>query len=239
MALLACLVLAFVFSCALRRPIKRAPWLFYLLAALVDVLVIAGSQLDVPQWVHRTLILANGRGMFAFGLFTVVMFLGALGEGSRVRRWLMPIRAELSIVASILAVGHVVRYADVYSPRILAAPSAAANGMLVSFLVAAVLVVLLAVLGVTSLRAVKRHMSGRTWKGVQRLAYPFFVLIYAHVLLILARPALQGAHNAQVSLVIYGVVVAAYVVLRLARWREALTRCDAPTQTALRSEGSR
>ena len=217
MALLVSIALTVVFSFVFRKPIKRFPWLFYLIAVLVDVLVVLGSRLDLPQWAHRTVILVNGRGMFAFGLFTVVMFLGALSDGSKAKRWLMPIRAELSIIASILAVGHMVRYAGVYSPRVIASPASMANGMIVSFAIALVLAVLLVILTVTSFRTVKQHVKGRTWKNVQRLSYPFFVLIYAHVLLIMARPALQGAQNAQTSLVVYGLVVGAYVVLRLRR----------------------
>ena len=141
MALLVSIALTVVFSFLFRKPIKRFPWLFHLIAAL----------------------------------------------------------------------------AGVYSPRVIASPASMANGMIVSFAIALVLAVLLVILTVTSFRAVKQHVKGLTWKNVQRLSYPFFVLIYAHVLLIMARPALQGAQNAQTSLVVYGLVVAAYVVLRLRR----------------------
>ncbi len=217
--LLICVLLAVAFSFALKVPLKKAPWAFYLLAIALDVLVIFAGQLDAPQWVYRTLILANGRCLFAFGLFTVVMFIGVLKDGSKAKRWLTPVRAELSIVASILAIGHMVRYVNVYSLRVITNPSSVANGMLLSFVIAMIITVLLALLAVTSFKVVKRHMNARVWKNIQRLAYPFFVLIYAHVLLIMLRPALAGAQNARVSLVVYGVIVAAYAVLRIARWR--------------------
>ena len=70
-------------------------------------------------------------------------------------------------------------------------------------------------------------MSARVWKIIQRLAYPFLVLIYAHVLLIMLRPAMAGAPNAQVSLVVYGAIVVAYVVLRVARWRASKAHATA------------
>lgn len=220
MLLLVCVLLAVAFSFALKKPIKKAPWLFYLLAIAVDVLIIYSPQLGLPQWMWKTVVLANGRCLFAFGLFTVVMFLGALKDGSKAKRWLMPIRPELSIIAGILTVGHMVRYVNVYSLRVITNPASVANGMLLSFVVALVLAVLLVVLTVTSFKAVKRAMSAKAWKGIQRLAYPFFVLIYAHVLLIMLRPATMGAQTALVSLVVYGVIVAAYVVLRLLRYRD-------------------
>ncbi|MFR1639160.1 MAG: hypothetical protein ACLSVD_08270 [Eggerthellaceae bacterium] len=59
------------------------------------------------------------------------------------------------------------------------------------------------------------------WKSIQRLAYPFYVLIYVHLALFLAPSALAGKETAVVSLTVYTVVMAAYV---LCRTRKALQR---------------
>ena len=61
----------------------------------------------------------------------------------------------------------------------------------------AALVVLLVVLGVTSFAFVKRQMSTASWKKVQKLAYPFFGLVYVHPLLMLLPSALHGGLAAQ------------------------------------------
>lgn len=219
MLLLLCLLLAVVFSIALRQPIKKVPWLFYILAVAVDVLIVFSASLDLPPFIWKSLVLVNGRCLFAFGLFTVVMFIGVLKDGTKLKHWLTPIRAELSIIAAILTVGHIVRYLGVYSPRVLANPLSVSNGILVSFVVALVLGILLVLLTVTSFKLVKRAMNASAWKRLQRLAYPFFVLIYAHILLIMVRPALMGAEGALISLVVYGAIVVAYVVLRVLRYR--------------------
>ena len=152
--LLICVLLAVAFAFGCKVPLKKAPWVFYLLAVALDVLVVFAAQLDAPQWVYRSVILANGRCLFAFGLFTVVMFIGVLKDGSKAKRWLTPVRAELSIVASILAVGHMVRYINVYSPRVIASPSSLANGMLLSFVIAMLIGALLVLLAVTSITIV-------------------------------------------------------------------------------------
>lgn len=235
--LLLCVLLAVAFAFGCKVPLKKAPWVFYLLAIALDVLVIFAAQIDTPQWMYRSIILANGRCLFAFGLFTVVMFIGVLKDGSKAKRWLTPVRAELSIVASILAVGHMVRYINVYSLRVITSPSSMANGMLVSFVVAVLIAIMLVLLAVTSFKFIKRHMSAGAWKNIQRLAYPFFVLIYAHILLIMLRPAMAGAANARLSLVLYGIIVVAYVVLRVLRWRAskahtAPVQADSATQVA-------
>ena len=232
MMMLVCMLLAFAFAVGLKKPIHKVPWLFYLLAIVVDLLVIYGSKLDFPQWFYANVVMANGRCLFAFGLFTVVMFIGVLKDGSKLKRWLTPIRAELSIIAAILAIGHMIRYVNVYSLRVITNPVSVTNGMLFSFIIAMLIAVMLVLLTITSFKFVKRHMNAKVWKGVQRLAYPFFVLIYAHVLLIMLRPLLTGAAGAMTNAIVYGAVVLLYVVLRLRRFAEdrAAKRSVAPVQ---------
>lgn len=220
MMMLVCLVLAFAFAIVFKKPLKKAPWVFYLLTIAFDVVLFYSAQLNLPRWFYSTVIMANGRCLFAFGLFTVVMFIGAMKDGSKLERWLHPIRAELSILAALLALGHMVRYANIYSLRIITNPAAQANGMLVSFVIAILLTIMLVLLTVTSFKFVKHHMKASVWKGLQRLAYPFFVLIYAHVLLIILRPLLTGASGAVESAVVYGAVVLVYVVMRVLRYRQ-------------------
>ena len=92
--------------------------------------------------------------------------------------------------------------------------------MLVSFVVSALITVLLVLLTITSLSLVKRHMGGGTWKGIQRFSYPFFGLIYVHVLFMMIRSAMSGGPDAIASIVVYGVILLVYVVLRLRRYAE-------------------
>jgi methionine sulfoxide reductase heme-binding subunit len=85
------------------------------------------------------------------------------------------------------------------------------------------------VLLVTSFQVVKRRMNAARWKGVQRLAYPFYLLTYVHLVLLLAPSAFAGRDTAIVSLVVYTVVVATYAVLRV---RRALLRQQAARPSA-------
>jgi len=229
MLLLICLALAIVFSLALKPAIKAVPWLFYVIAIAVDVLIIFSGQLDLPPAIWKSLVLVNGRALFAFGLFVVVMFIGVLKNGSKLKEYLLPIRAELSIIAAILIVGHIVRYINVYSVRVLTNPNSVANGMLVSFAVAAIITILLVVLTVTSFKVVKKAMDPKVWKKVQMLAYPFFGLIYVHIFLIMMRSAMRGAEGAMISLVLYGIITVAYIVLRVLRYKEDQKAVAAPT----------
>ena len=76
---------------------------------------------------------------------------------------------------------------------------------------------LLLVLGVTSFNFVKKRMRKESWKRVQMLAYPFFLLVYAHLLLMLLPAALKGGLAAQASVAVYSAVFVGYVSLRLYR----------------------
>lgn len=212
--------LAILFVFVFKKAIRRAPWVFYVLAIAVDAFVLVSPQLDLPVWVRETVVLANVRCLFAFGLLIIVMYTGVLRDGSRLKHWLLPIRSELSIIATILAASHVVRYLGVYSPRVLSSPVAMENGIVLSFCVAVVLTCLFVVLGVTSFGLVKRAMGARRWKLIQRLAYPFFALVYVHVLLVLARSALSGGTSARVSVVLYGCILVVYAILRIRRFLE-------------------
>lgn len=232
MMTLATLLAAIVFVAVFHAPLKKVPWLFYLIAVAVDALVVLAPQLSLPMWVFPSLVTPNVRCLFAFALFTIVMVTGALPHGSALRRTLVSVRAELSIFAALLVAGHIVRYLSVYSMRVLTNPASLKNGMIVSFVVSVVITALLVVLTVTSLRLVKKHMGGKGWKNVQRLAYPFFGLVYVHVLFMMARSALAGGTGALTSIVVYGVILAIYAVLRVRRYREDKGAGRAPAEKA-------
>lgn len=207
-------ICAVVAAFALRNPIKKASVAFYVLAVAVSVLFIAAEFFPMPRAVWSALFLLVQKCMLALALFAVVMLIGVFSRDSRVGRWLRPIRAELSIIAWILSLGHMAVYLASYLPRLGGVNKGA---VMISFVVALVLFALLLVLGVTSFNVVKKRMKKDTWKRAQMLAYPFFGLVYLHLMLMLLPPALHGGAAAQVSVAVYSVLFAAYALLRVRR----------------------
>lgn len=202
-------------SIAFREPLKRWPVAFYVFACAVVVVFLAGANgLFSGGWWKPTVVLVQ-RCMVSLSLFAVVMLIGALPKGSRLDAWLRPVRAELSIVACILCLGHMCMYLAPYASRAVSGTMGAS--MLASFVVAVVLFALVIVLGVTSFSFVKQRMGGRAWKSVQRLAYLFFGLAWVHLMFMLAPAASKGGEQAVLSVVIYSALFAAYLVLRLYR----------------------
>ena len=210
---LACTVVA---CFALRNPLKACPMAFYSLSVAVDLAFLAGTAFGMPREAWSVFFVLIQKCLVPLALFVVVMYIGVLPRDSRASMWLKPVRAELSIVAWILSLGHMAVYLMSYLPRILAGGSFNANVM-TSFVVAVVLLALLLPLGVTSFQFVKKRMHTETWKKVQRLAYPFFVLTYVHLLLMLAPSALRGGIAAEASVAVYSIVFIGYFVLRPVR----------------------
>ena len=208
-ALVCCIVLIGI----LAKPLKRHPVPFYIVALALVGLYWFGTTTNTAGGMWPYFMPLMQRCALAFVLFTIVMFVGVLDESSPLRARLMPIRRQLSILGCIFALGHLAFYGVSYVPL-----GSALNGNLgFSLALAALLVLLMAILLVTSFQVVKRRMSAARWKGVQRLAYPFYLLTYVHLVLLLAPSAFAGRETATVSLVVYSVAVGAYVVLRMRR----------------------
>lgn len=207
------LVCTFAACVLLRKPIKRFPMLFYGLAVVVCVIFFAHEVLSMPRSVWLVFLTLIQKCTLPLALFVVVMYIGVLPSHSKLFQWLKPVRAELSIIACILALGHMIIYLGSYLPRIMAGGPFSFN-IMGSFVLALVLFVLLLILGITSFQMVKVRMRAETWKSVQKMAYLFFFLVYGHVLLMLLPSALNGGIASVVSVGVYSLVFGAYAVLR-------------------------
>lgn len=204
-----------VFALLFRNPLKRFPLIFYALALILGCLPFLTFWMSVPRVFQMLVLLPLQRCYLAFALFTVVMFIGVFSDESRIKAYFMPIRAELSIMACLLALPHIVRNIVTYVPKLFWDSLGVTVPMTLSVALAMLLTVLLLVLGVTSFRAIKERMHTATWKKVQRFAYVFFVLIFVHLGLMLVPSALSGGVDARQNLIIYGVIFVLYGVLRL------------------------
>lgn len=214
LVVLLCTVIAVL---VLKKPMKKYPILFYALAVALDVLFVCGYYIEFPRAITGALTLLVHKCTLSLALFTVVMYIGVFAQGSKAKTYLLPIRAELSIVAWILSLGHMAVYLMPYVPQLSHGAEHMNGVVLGSLAVALVLFALLLVLGVTSFAIVKRSMKLHTWKRVQTLAYPFFILVYVHLLLMLLPAALRGGAAAQASVAVYSVVFVGYIALRLYR----------------------
>ena len=211
-------VLTLAFCLVFHRSIHRHAMWYYLAAIVVTALYFYGDFFGLPDPIWLPLFYLIQQCMWGMAFFVVVMFVGALPRSSKVAQNLRSIRGELSIIAWILCLGHLV-YLTVVPPLVriaftigFAMPAAVA-GLAVSI----VLLVLLAVLGVTSFRTVKKHMTAKAWRAVQWWAYPFYALVYIHLILMLAPSIGQLSATSLVSAGAYTLIFGVYAVMRVRR----------------------
>jgi len=202
---------AFTVLCA--KPLRHAPWVFYVLAALIAVAGVYFTYNPLPSQVLRSVIFAIQKGQVAFSLFAVVMFIGVFEKDSKVRRLLNPVRAELSIVAAILITAHFTPYLSNYLSYATSLFSLRPS-ILSSLLIAMAMLILLILLTVTSINVVKKRIDAGKWKALQKLSYPFFALILLHLLGFFVVPALAGSSQAILQIIVYLLVFVSYTTLR-------------------------
>lgn len=215
MELLIALVASVLFASVFKRAIKAFPVVFYVLAIIVVAFFLVSNFYQIAPSLARTLYPYVQRCLFAFGLFTLVMFIGVFPKDSRLRRYFMPIRGELSIIASILTIGHVVNYLNAYAGQYLSGFIGMPATMVISLSVSVLLMILLIALTLTSFNAVRKRMNTTSWKKLQMFAYPFFLLIYVHLVLILLPTVSAYDQKAFLSIAFYTLIVIVYLALRL------------------------
>ena len=154
---------------------------------------------------------------FATALFAVVMYMAVLPRGGRAVKRLLPIRAELSIIASILTLGHNLAYGWTYMSR----PERLVGELLWAAICSVVLIALMLPLMVTSFPKIRRKMKAKAWKKLQRLAYGFYGLTYIHAMILAVHFLKAGKGEYILNILVYSAVFLPYGILRL---RKALAK---------------
>lgn len=195
--------------------IKKRPVMFYLASVAMAIGYLYGVMYGLPAWLWKSAMFLMQKNILAFSLLTIVMFLGALPDDSLIRRKLMPIRGELSIMTCLLSIGHVAVFGFTYVRRMLGDGQAPSPDVVFATIAALLALSMMIPLLVTSFRGIRNRMNARTWKAVQMLAYPFFLLIFIHLFLYIGAPSLQGGGTSMLNLLVYGTVLLAYLCLRI------------------------
>lgn len=200
----------------LKVPLVKYPMAFYIGAVALIVLYVGNLYVTYPEGVRTTLFLLMQKCSLPLALFVIVMYIGVFRKDSKPALMLRPLRAELSILACILSLGHVCVYLMAFAPRFFRG-IVGDTWLAVFFVTVVALLVLLLVLGITSIARVKRHMNTTSWVKLQKWAYVFFGLIYLHLVVILLPSALAQGATATTSIAVYTAVFGSYAILRVRR----------------------
>ena len=207
------LLIAILFVLALRRPLKRYPWIFYIIALGLSAIYVAGYANGLPAWAWKTVMFLFQKNVLGFAFFILVMFATVLPEKSGFRQSLMSVRGELSIIATLLSLGHIFVFAKTYfsASKLALLPANCA----IAVCMAGIAVVLLVPLAITSVKKVRKAMSPTAWKKVQLLAYPFFLLLFGHILCFMGISAFRSGGKALVEFAVYAAILVLYCVLKV------------------------
>lgn len=214
MNLIAGLLIALVFYGAaadLMKKYSRGFYLcFYALVLLMVVIYSRGYDQVMPAGLKFVTDLFH-RGVMATATFIIVMYLGVIRKHSALTRRYMRIRGEMSIVACLMALTHNILFGIHYFVAFFDKDAFMPVQTRIAALISMTLIAMMIPLFVTSFGAVRRRMKGKSWKNLQRLAYPFYILLYVHVMVLFS----MSPEKNRLSIIVYTVIYVAYVVLRL------------------------
>ena len=221
MLFLIALILASGFAFLCGRALKKYPYVFYAAAVIITVVtaVLANADLrPVPAFVNTYIISLFTRGAFATALWCVVMWTGALPNGSVPIKKLMPIRGELSIFAAFLTLGHNIGFGWTYFVRMFTDIGRMSSNQIAASILTIIMLVIMIPLTVMSFPQIRRRMNAKLWKRIQRTAYIFYGLIYIHVMVLCIPMARAGREGYLFSIIVYSIVFIGYAVCRIRKW---------------------
>lgn len=139
---------------------KKYTW--YLISLVLAVLAVIFNNEPITFYITK--------GYISFAVFFVVMFTGVLPNQTEFSRKLKKVRGLLSIIGFILITPHAALHIfQIY------------NGINLFGIVAYALMVPLTVI---SFDLIKKEMSTKDWKTVQKGAYVIYIAIFIHLLLV-------------------------------------------------------
>ena len=209
------LVFALLLVFGLGDQIKKYPVVFYTLATLfgigISLYYQAGLQDVLPEWLTDYVINPFKRGAFSTALFILVMYTGALNERWSATKKLYKVRGEISIIACILTLAHNFIYGRRHFPNLFFHANEMKPQYLIATILTLIMILMMLPLMITSFQVVRKRMPSHTWKKVQKMAYPFFALIYIHIMTVF----LPKAEKKWLEILLYTVIFTGYAVLRV------------------------
>ena len=216
MLFLIALIIALFVAFFLDKPLKKYPTAFYVTASVLTAcsIILLQSDIDISnRFVRDYIIGIFSRGALGAAFWAVVMWAGALPNGSAPIKKLMPIRGELSITAAILTFSHIITYGLQYISNFLKGRTG--SGFVVTSIVCIIMVLIMIPLTVMSFKTIRKKMNAKRWKKIQRSAYIFYVLIYIHIIVLFVPKAQKGIEGYFLSVLVYSLVFIGYAVMRI------------------------
>ena len=195
--------------------IKKYPVLFYMATDVLIIPVVLYYQTkfykNMPILFTKYIMDIFQRGIFSTVTFMIVMFLGVVTTHNKYTRKLMSIRGEMSIIGCFAALCHNVAFGIRYFVEFFTNASKMNVYTKTATIISLILIAMMIPLMITSFKCVRKKMKAKNWKNLQKLAYPFFYLIYVHLMVLF----MHKPEKHMLSIVLYTVIYMLYTVLRI------------------------
>ena len=218
------LVIAFFIAFCLDKPLKKCPAVFYIAAAVLTAASVVVTQSDITissRFVRDYVLGIFSRGALGAAFWAVVMWAGALPNGSATIKKLMSVRGELSITAAVLTMAHIITFGMQYIRNIIDGRTGSGDAyrdFVITCILSISMTMIMVPLAVMSFKAVRKKMNAKTWKKIQRLAYLFYAMIYIHIMVLFVPKAQKGREGYFLSVLVYSAVFIGYAVFRLRKY---------------------
>lgn len=210
------LAVAFVFLCG--KALKKHPNLFYIGVGIITAVLALIPFDGVPDFVNNYILALFRRGSLATAIFIIVMYTGALKNGSALMKKLIVIRGELSIMASIMILCHNIFFGKTYFVRLFTSASTMPVTQLLAAIASLLMLVIMIPLAIMSFPKVRKKMKPKLWKRLQHFAYAFYALIYIHIFLLTYSSAQARRGDYALSLILYTIIFGVYLVMRVRKY---------------------
>lgn len=211
------LIIITVISLIFSTSIRKNPHFFY---ALSIAIALASSIIEIIK-INSPITLQSNlayleklslHGNYSVSCFILVMFAGALNNKWQITKKLLSIRAQLSIIGSILISPHIIIY-TFYFIRNLLSHKAISSTKWIYTIAGLIAFLIMVPLFITSFKKIRSKMKFAAWKNLQRYAYIFYSLVYLHIIVILINSKKVDYTRVYAYSIIFGV----YLLLRLAK----------------------
>jgi DMSO/TMAO reductase YedYZ heme-binding membrane subunit len=136
------------------------------------------------------------QGFLGLSFYYLVMIAGALKKGSKVKKSLMGVRREYSILGFITVLPHATKYLLEWF-----------NGEIEFPIYGVIGFVLMIPLFITSFQSIRKLMTQKSWKRLQSVAYVIYILLFVHLII---------NYTEKINLVLYLVLFVSYFVMKIA-----------------------
>lgn len=198
--------------------IKKYPVLFYMATYILIIPVVLYYETkfyrEMPIWFTKYVMDIFRRGIFSTVTFMIVMFLGVVTTHNKYTRKLMSIRGEMSIIGCFAALCHNVAFGIRYFVEFFTNSSKMNIYTKTATIISLILITMMVLLMITSFKCVRKRMKPKNWKNLQKLAYPFFYLIYIHLMVLF----MHKPEKHMLSIALYTFIYLLYTILRLRKY---------------------